>query len=317
MKLRLTLAAALTLAALFAAPAPAHGWNRTGHGVIAYIAYKRLTPNARKQVDLLLREHFRRYKVDYKFTAPPYPLSITNSLDLFVRASWWADEIRSDKNYKDAGKDENGCGYEDGRLDMRTHRAWHFIDLPFTDDGTPLPEPGEPNLLTVTRCLREALQNPTTPRSRKAYALAWLIHLVGDAHQPLHCTTRYSAKYRLGDSGGNLLQVVYSGQPMSLHTYWDALLGTAISSDYIKIKADLIAKRFKPEADENAGDLSVDDWVVKSNELARTYAYERMPASKVGFVIPSSYNSEAEIVASAQAALAGYRLAKLLNETFN
>ena len=337
--LRFTLAAALTLAFVFAAPSPAHGWNRTGHSVIAYIAHKRLNDKTRKQIDDLLREHFISYKVNYKVKSPPKSLSTTDSLNLFTRASWWADDIRADRMYTDKGEDAEGCGYPDGRIDMRIHRNWHFIDYLYFPDSTAPPKvPSEPNLLTVTKCLRQALNDPAVPRSRKAYALVWLIHLVGDAHQPLHCATRVDMQSSsIGDAGGNLFQVSYKGQPMSLHTYWDALLGTSTTSSYVKKAVDSITP--KPPSQRQirtelglpegtpvlsalvvggASDLSEDNWVARSFDLAKSVAYTIGPDSERGkrTVVSRSYNAEAERVASRQALLAGYRLANLLNKVF-
>jgi hypothetical protein len=67
--------------------------------------------------------------------------------------------------------------------------------------------------------------------AQAAQALRFVIHFVGDIHQPLHCATRVSHAHPEGDRGGNLFMVAVSDEngsshPAKLHGYWDGELGT-------------------------------------------------------------------------------------------
>ena len=58
---------------------------------------------------------------------------------------------------------------------------------------------------------------------RKAIALSWLFHLVGDVHQPLHTAQLFTVEYPNGHRGGNeiCVRVTQARQPMDLHRFWD------------------------------------------------------------------------------------------------
>ena len=83
----------------------------------------------------------------------------------------------------------------------------HFVDVPFSPDGTPLPEIPTPNAQTRINDFRAVLAS-NSPDALKSYDLSWLLHLVGDIHQPLHGTTRVTHSRPGGDDGGNGLGVV-------------------------------------------------------------------------------------------------------------
>lgn len=312
----------LTAAAVIAAPARVHGWNPMGHSVVAYIAYKNLTKEARSTVDKLLTQHFDYYQIRNRAksmsrSSPDFKLAV------FMRAATWADDIKSDPRFLNSGthggNDESGEPLPPLLSDssLLQHRSWHFIDMPFSPDGTPLQEPTSPNLLDIITRLRRELDDPHLPAAAQAYDLVWLIHLVGDIHQPLHCTTRFTKQHGppVGDAGGNLFQITYKSQSMTLHYYWDALLGTSLSMQSIKREGDLIMKRPRPA---KQGELSERVWVQESFDLARGFAYNvgggrgddtRPP-------VTDSYDLKAKRIASDQVALAGYRLAAILNERF-
>lgn len=54
-----------------------------------------------------------------------------------------------------------------------------------------------------------------------AFMARYLIHLIGDLHQPLHCTTYVSGQFPMGDEGGNLIHIMFEGKPDVLHYFWD------------------------------------------------------------------------------------------------
>src|SRR5207302_1414528 len=82
------------------------------------------------------------------------------------------------------------------------HKYWHFVDTPFSTDGTTLPALPTPNAGTQIATFRAVLAS-NDPDEKKSYDLVWIEHLVGDVHQPLHSATRVSHTDPNGDNGGN------------------------------------------------------------------------------------------------------------------
>ena len=94
---------------------------------------------------------------------------------------------------EDNSADRNKCGpvstQNIGFTDRFRHRCWHFIDVAFAQDGTTvLPPTPVPNAQERVDLFRPVLGG--IDEDLKAYDLSWLLHLVGDLHQPLHCTTK-------------------------------------------------------------------------------------------------------------------------------
>ncbi len=99
----------------------------------------------------------------------------------------------------------------------------------------------------------------------KPIYLCWLLHLVGDVHQPLHCTALFSERFPEGDRGGNLLRVrIDGGEPTKLHLLWDGLFGRTTSWSSIKKTTIAIAQIEKENQAKIDADLksaaSPDDW---------------------------------------------------------
>ena len=138
------------------------------------------------------------------------------------------------------------------------------------------------------------------------------MHLVGDVHQPLHCVTRVSRREPQGDSGGNKVMLCTPPCKENLHAFWDNLLGTEKSPE----AAERAAKKlFKPNsALASKGDAAT--WVAESLQFAKINVYVDPPigAGEGPFTITPPYESAAEVLAKQRIALAGARLAKLLND---
>ena len=153
--------------------------------VVAQIAYNHLTPAVKAQCNALIA------------TPVVYASSLNNN---FVTASVWADDLKSSTN---------------------AWNNWHFINIPFSLDGTPTNGfvPGAMDVVKAIRTNIYFLQNPATTQSNRAFHLRMLLHFVGDMHQPLHCTTAMSAATPNGDAGGNGFSVTGWG---NLHSLWDS-----------------------------------------------------------------------------------------------
>ena len=57
----------------------------------------------------------------------------------------------------------------------------------------------------------------------KAMMTRYMIHCVGDMHQPLHAAEMFNDQYRYGDYGGNSININYAGFPSELHLFWDCI----------------------------------------------------------------------------------------------
>ena len=146
----------------------------------------------------------------------------------------------------------------------------------------------------------------------KSYDLVWLLHLVGDVHQPLHAASRFIQSRPQGDAGGNKVGI-HCGSGCSaqeLHAFWDGVLGSSEDP-----QAAINAARKLPKASAQLASIADDTaWAAESFKLAKASVY-RWPIG-VGdgpFTLSSAYKARALSIAKTRVALAGARLARLLN----
>lgn len=288
---------------------PAVAWNDRGHMTVAAVAWDQLTPRARNETSRLLRMN------------PAYHAWISNVPSerrdqiAFIRAATWPDSIRS--IYRDDGFDplEPGASQNVGYADRLVHRYWHYKDIAFSPDGTNVKEPPSVNAVSRIQVFNEALADPTTSDDIRSFDLSWLLHLVGDIHQPMHSAERYTSSFRHGDSGGNGVKICMAaalscGTGDDLHKFWDGAIGNSRDPMSAIIKARTFVV---PEANK----VMIDDpevWAEESFELARSYAYAApIGASRKTYKLTVEYQRNAGSIAEQRVALAGYRLAHLLN----
>ncbi len=197
-----------------------------------------------------------------------------------------------------------------GYTDRLQHRYWHYIDLPFSTDETPVIQPKAPNAETQIKTFRDTLASDTASDDVKSYDLVWLLHLVGDVHQPLHATSRFSRDLPNGDRGGNLVALCERPCRNELHAFWDDVLGTS-PSVLAAIKA---AHKLSAAPKGPASVKDVHHWIVESFNIAKSSVYVS-PIEEGGgpFTITNDYRGDAKTIAEERVALAGARLAKLLN----
>jgi len=271
--------------ALLLPQAAAWSWSDTGHIVVAEIAYRELKPDVKAQVDRLIR------------------IGADPKTNTFVTAACYLDDL----------KDRTGA-----------HREWHYINWPFSPDGTPLPSSLETeNVLTALHQCIAQLQRKTLPPAARAEALRAVIHLVGDVHQPLHCATRYTAAHPQGDRGGNGFPIkggwVGRERVDNLHLYWDSALGlltpverplTPTGKRRIRYLADWISAAFPRARLPQLCHSDPRQWALESHNLALQYAYGGL---REGWKPSLRYLSRGRWIARQRLALAGYRLADLLN----
>ena len=212
----------------------------------------------------------------------------------------------------DASASQN-IGYSDRAM----HKYWHFIDHPYAPSGLPSKPPPAVNAETQIVRMRAALRS-TASDDIKSYDIAWLAHLVGDIHQPLHAISRFTAQHPGGDAGGNLVRFcdTLCDAPTNLHAYWDNLMGEQTDIAAIHTLAAALLTQPEPVGETNT---DVAAWSKLSAELAKHFVYAwpidtgSNPQTKFSPRPDSAYEAQAHNVARRQILLAGYRLAYLLN----
>ena len=292
---------------------PSFAWSDTGHMAVAFVAYRNLIPATRSRVDFLITLN-PRFNI-WRTMIPPGTPANTRRLMLFMIAATWADQIKGDGVHMADGSDNGNTPPNDGTADdnigysdRAMHKYWHFVDLPFSNDSTPLEDPPVPNAQTQIAVFRSVLAS-NSPDGLKSYDLVWLMHLVGDVHQPLHCAARFSHSTPHGDDGGNLVTVC-SPQCGRLHAFWDGQLGT---SDDPKI-AIQVGTSLSPANAVQATNLDVNSWIEDGRQIAVNNIYRSPVGAGVGpFNLTPQYRNAARQLARARVALAGARLARILN----
>lgn len=303
---------AFLVAALVVWPARAFAWDPYGHMVVAASAWEQIANHAvKKRIAALLK--LNPLYGDWIKGVP----AASRDRVAFVKAATWPDTIKKDSHYEEDGSSHGNVpdnvpasSWNKGYPDHRMHKYWHFINLPFSPDGTPTQGPAFVNAQTQIKAFRDALKSSAHSDDVKSYDLVWLEHLVGDVHQPLHCISRFVATQKTGDRGGNLVKL--TGEPADLHALWDDLLGTADDDPAAAIAA---AHDLTPPAVALAKVTDEAVWIDESFEAAKTHAYK--PPIGVGegpFTVNDAYTKAARALARKRVALAGARLARLLTD---
>ncbi|MER9565954.1 S1/P1 nuclease [Mesorhizobium sp. M0571] len=193
MRRALVFSSALSLILL---SAPALAWWDGGHMQIAAVAYSKLTPEAKAKADALIKMN-----PDYQTWVAGVP-DDKKAQYAFVHAAVWADDIK-DPAHGYTNDDDTPTGQNVGYADKNMHKYWHFKDVRFSTDTTTFPNPDPINAVSQMRLFIAALPAASGATDDvRSYDMVWLLHLVGDIHQPLHATERFSAINTDGDRGG-------------------------------------------------------------------------------------------------------------------
>jgi hypothetical protein len=285
---------------------------------IAAVAFQGLGPDVRARVAQLIRLNSR-----YPIWTAGVPAGDADRV-AFMRAATWADSIKSDRSYSKSDRAVPATAGNFGYADRLRHDDWHFVDVPFSPDGTRLVSPRVPNLSTELPALEDELVAADTSDDRRSYALVWLLHLVGDAHQPLHCVSRFDASDPTGDRGGNDVKISGNAQPPicddprfcplgppgQLHAFFDTITGS--SSDPVAVDAAVAA--LPPVEPRMAAISDPTLWIAEGVDLARRFIYTAPIGLGDGpFAVGPAYQRTAYELSQRRIALAGARLAGLLN----
>jgi hypothetical protein len=261
------LAGALLACYALLAPGQALAWGAEGHRAVAIIAALHLKPHAFKAVQDLM--------------GPSVP-------DEMANASVWADEIRRERR-------------ETARL--------HFVNIPIQSQGFDAARdcPERACVVAAVEDYARKAADQTQPLEQRREALAFLIHFVGDLHQPLHCADDH-------DHGGNEVPIQDGNHNETLHAWWD--------TDVVKMlgkREQEIADKVDPLIDRRWAGGTPADWANESWVVARNVVYAHLPGPPghgVRLELTQQYEAEGQKVAAVQLAKAGIRLAAIMNAIF-
>lgn len=303
------------------------GWNSAGHTIIALIAYENMDSSLQaKSVDLI-RAHPRFH--EHFASLMPRDIQKADKREqdkwLFGHAATWPDLVRDSKGGVD-------------RQDVKQFNRpwWHFIDEPVylnDDERHQLeheihvnrrrdpPDERDDEFMNIVQALKNStriVRDSSEPKETRAVHLCWILHLVGDAHQPLHAVALFTThRFRRGDHGGNYLSYQHG---WDLHGFWDDQISNDEPYETLEVLAADLAhnRRLVEDAKRAATTLEVDQWIDESSELARRYAYTKEVLQKVAareghshlspLDLPPTYRTDAENIAERRAMEAGYRL---------
>jgi hypothetical protein len=274
---------------------PAAAWGDEGHEVIGLIAEHFLEPGVRVRIsELLRRDETGLVERD------------------IAHEGTWADKFR------DSDRDTSKRRY------LGT-RDWHFVDLEI--DGMdvtracygrqPLPAgvpasvgPAEDCIIDKIDQFYAELGDPGTPVEERLVALQFLLHLVGDLHQPLHAGDDH-------DQGGN--RKLASGPDIgynNLHHAWDTEFVLRLGASDADIAGRLIGRITEADRARWASGTPL-EWAVETYAVAKQHAYGLLPApSGSRYQLSQAYVDDATAVTAEQLSKAGVRLAFMLNRAF-
>lgn len=278
----------------------AAAWNAAGHRLTASLAWEHMNAETRQQVTALLNRHVALPTWEKRLQRGKTAETVTPQA-LFTEASTWADDIR---RLAAAAK------HPDGK-DPAVNRDWHYVNWP-VDGGAAGLRGGRLDQATTSQAAR--LANPRLPTDERAVALAWLIHLVGDAHQPLHVASWPLADGSF-DDGGLGFPVRDESRPRfaetSLHAWWDELPGPPW------LRGEPLARRVEqlravyPAANIVQGDSG--DWITESFFLAGEGLRPVVAPDQLPWRITEAYRARAKTISERRLAESGIRLGRLLN----
>tara|TARA_B100000768_G_scaffold13407_1_gene12783 strand:- start:333 stop:1175 length:843 start_codon:yes stop_codon:yes gene_type:complete len=167
---------------------------------------------------------------------PKVKLIVNDLLDgeSMANASTWADEIKSDPLYKQ-------------------YNPWHYVNMPLDKEYSDIQKNQSGDIVSTLKESIKILKNPESTKELKSFYLKFLIHLVGDIHQPLH-TGRFE------DRGGNDIKLSFLGKSTNFHIVWDVHIIEHLNMNYLELSDELINMR---DVDYS---LDPDNWVFETHQ---------------------------------------------------
>ena len=341
---RILATAAVIPALLLLASGPSNAWNGPGHRTVGLIAYDLLNAGTRSEAVELLRQH-ERFNQDFWRKMPRSVRKGSKSVQdrwIFMHAATWPDMARkrgtkfqvrwhyiNEPIYLNDNVEEL-LGYDDPATLAKVVNLEQTLPQPPCEDLTKA-NCKSMNVIQALKFSISMVNSAQTSPADKSLYLCWLIHLVGDIHQPLHSAALFSETFSRGDEGGNRIKVGHT----FLHGLWDGLLGKRQRSlASVDLLMDGLLDPDRRAAGQAAAqDLMFNSWFEESYAAARDQAYDptimaavetfeskkkdnkwyrRMNKVKVPVTLPDNYEDEARTVAQRRVVEAGYRLAGLV-----
>lgn len=179
--------------------APAWGWGKTGHRVTGAIAERYLSGAARAEVEAIL------------------------GVEDLAEASTWPDFMRADPD----------------EFWQKTSYPWHWVTVPPGKHYSDVGAPPEGDAIAALARFRRIVVDENASLEERRLALRFIVHLVGDLHQPLHAGNGR-------DAGGNRFAVTFFGEPRNLHSVWDSGIIDGEQLSYSEM-AEWLDRRITPE----------------------------------------------------------------------
>ncbi|MBC8107704.1 MAG: S1/P1 nuclease [Anaerolineae bacterium] len=205
------------------------------------------------------------------------------------------------------------------RKDREETSTWHYVNIPYEMKAYDAARDGKNgnNVIDKIVDFANVLNDRTRPATEREEALKFLIHFVGDLHQPLHSTDRND------DKGGNFRLVFFLDAPeaLSLHKVWDSnilkhMMGSGEEKLSIKEYAEKIAASITEQQSKEWTRAEPVGWANESHQIAVNVVYAGVAADGPPVKLDEAYVQRAEPVVELQLARAGVRLAEVLNRIF-
>lgn len=292
-------------------------WDDVGHKISAYIAWQHMTPQARENVIRILRAAPEDSQLSAFYMSYGATPETQRKKEFFMLVATWADIVR-DRAFENRYK--------------KYHKSnWHYDDTFWRQNGnkaeplTGFNEGGQ----AVERLIEfdKTIRDTSASDKEKAIAIAWIMHLIGDLHQPLHTSARVTETEPKGDQGGNLFLLTPQGTPrdqqQNLHWFWDSIVvraappkkGEFSERDYLETNGQKFMKKYPFSMFRSS--LKLGDYRAFQQESFAFNPTVVFSPDLIRFQPPSAkYRKNAFDLAERQLALAGYRMGELFNTVF-
>lgn len=243
--------------------APALAWGQTGHRVTGAIADQYLSGVARANVRLLLGS------------------------ESLAEAATWPDDMRSDP----------------AEFWQKTASPWHYVTVPAGKSHAEAGAPPEGDAVTALDRFAGILRDPGAAAADKRLALRFIVHIIGDLHQPLHAG-------RPGDRGGNDVKVSWFGSQTNLHSVWDSAMIDSRQLSHSEL-AGWLAAAITPEQVIAWSNPDPEAWIAESVALRET-VYPAGANPKLSYAYAYQHGAALD----GRLSRGGVRIAAYLNRIF-
>jgi hypothetical protein len=224
---------------------------------------------------------------------------------------------------------ELACWPDDIKAFTREYSTWHYKDACYAPSNQSLCPATEAGAIDVAIAKAMAqLSAKGTPLADRAFWFNFLVHLVGDAHQPMHLCALFDAQFPDGDLAGNRYDVYFpADKKTNLHSYWDAM-GTVDPASIVRplaanpssiaeleqMAASLMQSQSTTITAAQTRDTAFASWAAEAFEICKTAVYEGVAVDQP---LTQPYVLRARRIMNRQVPLAGYRLSYMLQQAYN